>query len=97
MMERPLYDNIVVMPDEVSKTTASGIILPKTDDTQAQVGTVKAVGAGYRLSDGTMSPLAVKVGDKVLYPSEAGNLVKLEETEFRVMRERELHGVLSDS
>jgi chaperonin GroES len=91
---RPLSDRIVVEPKEKESKTAGGIVIPDTADKDKPIeGTVKAIGTGKYI-DGKLQPLQVKVGDKVLFGKYAGTSVKLNETEYLVMREEDVMGVI---
>ena len=67
MKLRPLADHVVVKPLEESDRTSGGIILPDTAKEKPTKGEVVAVGSGRVLGNGRVVPLAVKVGDRVLY------------------------------
>ena len=91
---RPLSDRIVVEPREAETTTAGGIVIPDTADKDKPIqGTVIAIGTGKYI-DGKLQPLQVKVGDTILFGKYAGTNVKLGSTEFLVMREEDVMGVL---
>jgi chaperonin GroES len=91
---RPLSDRIVVEPKEIETKTAGGIIIPDTADKDKPMqGTVLAIGNGKYI-DGKITPLQVKVGDKVLFGKYAGTSIKLDNSEFLVMREEDVMGVI---
>lgn len=91
---RPLSDRVVVQPRQVETTTAGGILIPDTADKgQPSQGTIIAVGLG-RYVEGALQPLQVKVGDQVLFAKYAGTNVKLDESEYLVMREEDIMGVV---
>ncbi len=91
---RPLSDRIVVEPKEIESKTAGGIVIPDTADKDKPMqGTVLAVGNG-KYVDGKMQPLQVKVGDRILFGKYAGTNIKLEASEFLVMREEDVMGVI---
>lgn len=93
---RPLSDRVVVEPREVETTTAGGIVIPDTADKDKPIqGTVIAIGTG-RYVDGTLQPLQVKVGEKVLFGKYAGTNVKFNEKELLVMREEDIMGVVEE-
>jgi len=72
---QPLNDRILVRVDEVQETLASGFILPNLAVEKPQQGTVLAVGTGRYAENGTPIPMLIKVGDKVLFPKQSGNIV----------------------
>lgn len=91
---RPLSDRIVVQAKESESKTAGGIVIPDTADKDKPMqGTVLAIGNGKYI-DGKLQPLQVKVGDKVLFGKYAGTSIKLETTEYLVMREEDVMGVI---
>lgn len=90
---KPLHDRIVVEAEPREEKTAGGIILPDTAQEKPMIGVVAAVGTGKVLENGTVIPLEVKVGDKVLYGKYAGTEVKVDGEKFLIMQERELLGV----
>lgn len=70
---RPLYDRVYVQRlEEKEEKTAGGIIIPDAAKEKAQTGRVIAVGEGRRTEQGTLVPLAVKVGDIVFFAKYAG-------------------------
>lgn len=94
MFIRPLYDRIIVKRVEQQRTTASGIVIPDTAAEKPEQGEVVAVGSGRLLQDGSVRPLQVKTGERVLFGKYAGQTVKLEGEEFLVMREEDILGVI---
>jgi chaperonin GroES len=91
---RPLYDRIVVKRIEEKETTISGIIIPDSAKEKPQEGEVIAVGRGKRLEDGTLVSLDVKVGDRILFAKYSGSETKLDGTEYLIIREDEVLGIL---
>ena len=94
MKIRPLYDRIVVKRIEEQETVRGGIIIPDSAKEKPQEGEVVAVGNGKRLENGTMVPLDVKVGDRILFGKHSGSDIKLDGDEYMIMREDEVLGVL---
>jgi chaperonin GroES len=93
---RPLHDRIVVKRlDEQDEKTAGGLIIPDTAKEKPQQGEVVAVGNGKRTEDGKVLPMDVKVGDRILFGKYSGSDIKLNGTEYLIMREDEVLGVLS--
>jgi len=91
---RPLYDRIVVKRIEDQETTRNGIVIPDSAKEKPQEGEVLAVGHGKRLEDGTLAVLDVKVGDRVLFAKYSGAETKLVGTEYVILREDDILGVL---
>ena len=94
---RPLYDRIVVKRIEEQETTHKGIIIPDSAKEKPQEGEVIAVGHGKRLDNGTLVPVDVKAGDRVLFGKYSGSDTKLEGTEYIIMRENDVLGVLDSA
>jgi chaperonin GroES len=95
MKIRPLYDRIVVKRIEEQETIRGGIIIPDSAKEKPQEGEVIAVGQGKRNEkDGTLVPLDVKVGDRILFGKYSGSDIKLDGDEYMIMREDEVLGVL---
>ena len=94
MFIRPLYDRIIVKRVEQQRTTAAGIVIPDTAAEKPEQGEVVAVGSGRLLQDGSVRPLQVKTGERVLFGKYAGQTVKLDGEEFLVMREEDILGVI---
>ena len=93
---RPLSDRVVIEPREVETKTAGGIVIPDSADKDKPIqGTVIAIGTG-KYVDGKLLPLQVKVGDNVLFGKYSGTNVKLDESEYLVMREEDIMGVVEE-
>ena len=97
MKIRPLYDRIVVKRIEEQETIRGGIIIPDSAKEKPQEAEVIAVGQGKRLEDGSLVPVDVKVGDRILFGKFSGQAVKVEGTEYLVMREDDIMGVVAKS
>ncbi|MDD5461166.1 MAG: co-chaperone GroES [Methylococcales bacterium] len=91
---RPLHDRVIVKRVEEETTTPGGIVLPGSAAEKPSQGKVLAVGNGKLLDNGTVRPLEVKVGDKVLFGKYSGNEVKVDGEDLIVMREEDIMGVL---
>ena len=86
---KPLSDRVLVEPVAAETQTASGIYIPETAKEKPQKGKVVAVGNGSK--DHQMT---VKVGDTVLYGKYAGTELKLEGTDYLMMREDDILAVV---
>lgn len=91
----PLYDRVLIRRLESEETTAGGIIIPDTAKEKAQFGEVISVGPGKIATDGSVRSLSVKKGDRVLFGKYSGTEVKLEGTEYLVIKEDEVLGILN--
>ncbi|HEV8699860.1 MAG TPA: co-chaperone GroES [Candidatus Polarisedimenticolia bacterium] len=91
---RPLRDRILVRRVEEAEQVRGGIIIPDTAKEKPQEAEVVAVGSGRVLEDGTRVPLSLKAGDRVLVGKWAGTEVKIEGTEYLILKEDEVLGIL---
>ena len=91
---RPMQDRIIVKRVDEETKTAGGIFIPDTAKEKPQQGEVVAVGKGKKTEDGTVIPMDVKVGDKVLFGKYAGTEIKLEGQDYLIMREDDILGVV---
>ncbi len=94
---RPLYDRIVIKRLEEKENKVGGLYIPDSAQEKPQEGEVVAVGKGKRLEDGTVVPLDVKVGDKILFGKYSGSDIKIDGEEYMIMREDEVLGIVEDS
>jgi chaperonin GroES len=92
---RPLYDRIVVKRIDEKETSRNGIIIPDSAQEKPHEGEVIAVGHGKRLDDGQLAALDVKPGDRILFGKYSGSETKVEGTEYLIMREDDVLGVLA--
>jgi len=93
MKIRPLQDRVIVQRVEEEERTKGGIIIPDTAKEKPQEGKVVAVGKGKVNDDGKLTPLDVKVGDRILFGKYSGAEIKLEGEERVSMREDDSLGV----
>jgi chaperonin GroES len=94
MKIRPLHDRVVVKRVEEERKSAGGIVIPDNAAEKPDQGEVMAVGKGKILEDGKVRPLDVKVGDRILFGKYSGSTVKIETTEYLVMREDDIMGII---
>jgi chaperonin GroES len=94
MKFRPLHDRVVVRRLEQEAKTAGGIIIPDTAKEKPMEGEVVAAGPGARGEDGTIHPLDVKAGDRVLFGKWSGTEIKIDGEELLVMKESDIMGVI---
>ena len=91
---QPLGERLVVQREESEKTTAGGIVLPDSAKEKPARGMVLAIGTGKVLDDGTRSQTQLKVGDRVLFTSYAGENVEIDDVEYLLMREDDILAVV---
>ncbi len=95
MSIRPLYDRVVVRRNAEEETTAGGIVLPGSAKEKPNQGEVVAVGEGKVLDNGDLRPLAVKVGDTIVFGQYAGsNTIEIDGEELIIMGESEIFAVV---
>ena len=86
---KPLADRVLVEPAAAETKTASGLIIPDNAKEKPQKGTVVAIGTGTK-----DEPITVKVGDTVLYGKYAGTELKLEGSDYLMMRESDILAII---
>lgn len=91
---RPLHDRVLVRRLEDDEKTTGGIYIPDTAKEKPSRGEVVAAGNGKLLENGETRPLDVKVGNVVLFGKYAGTEVKVADTDYLVMREDDIMGVI---
>ena len=94
MKLKPLADRILVKAAPAEEKTASGIIIPDTAKEKPMQGEIIAVGKGKTTEDGTLIPLELKVGDKVLYGKYSGTEVTIDGEEYLIMREADVYAII---
>ncbi len=94
MKFRPLHDRVVVERIDPEAKSAGGIIIPDTAQEKPSQGEIVAVGPGGRDENGKLIPIDVKTGDRVLFGKWSGTEVKIDGTEFLIMKESDIMGVL---
>ena len=87
---KPLYDRVLVKRTESEQKTAGGIILPDSAQEKPQEGEVVAVGNGTLKENGTVVPLEIKAGDKILFAKWSGTEIKLNGEELLIMKESDI-------
>ena len=94
MKFRPLHDRVLVEREESEEKTAGGIIIPDTAKEKPMQGKIVAVGSGARDEQGKVTPLDVKEGDTVLFGKWSGTEIKLDGTDYLIMKESDIMGIL---
>ena len=95
MKIRPLHDRVIVKRIEEERKSAGGIVIPDTAAEKPDQGEVLAVGPGKKNEDGKVTPVDLKVGDRVLFGKYSGQTVKVKGDELLVMREEDIMAVVS--
>ncbi len=94
MKLRPLHDRVIVKRLEAETKSAGGIVIPDSATEKPIKGEVLAAGNGKIQEDGKVRPMAVKVGDTVLFGKYSGTEVTLDGEELLVMREEDIVAVV---
>ena len=92
---RPLHDRVLIRRVEAEEKSRGGIIIPDTAQEKPMEGEVVAVGPGARGEDGTVQPLDIKAGDRVLFGKWSGTEVKLDGEDLLIMKESDVMGVIA--
>ncbi|MFT4257069.1 MAG: co-chaperone GroES [Pseudoxanthomonas sp.] len=91
---KPLNDRVVIKRTEEEKVSAGGIVIPDSATEKPIKGEVVAVGPGKTLDNGNVRAPAVKVGDQVLFGKYSGTEVKLDGTDYLVVKEDDIFAIL---
>jgi chaperonin GroES len=86
---QPLSDRVVIEPTAAEQKTASGLYIPDTAKEKPQQGKVVAVGKGKKDHE-----MTVKVGDTVLYGKYSGTELKLDGSDYLIMREEDILAIV---
>ena len=97
MKFRPLHDRVVVKRVAEEEKTKGGIIIPDTAKEKPMEGEIVAVGPGARDENGKLVTLDVKAGDRILFGKWSGTEIKLDGTEYLIMKESDIMGILEGS
>ena len=90
---------ILAKEEKLSETTTSGIIMPGRDKQQTNKGKVLVVGDGAMLENGTKVPVAVEVGETVIYSSFSGSPIKVNDSDedtYLILNERDILCIVED-
>ena len=91
---RPLHDRVIIKRLEEETKSPGGIVIPDSATEKPIRGKVVAVGKGKILENGTVRPLDLKAGDKILFGKYSGTEVKVDGEELLVMREEDVMAVI---
>ncbi len=90
MKLNPLDDRVVVEPLNAETTTAGGIVLPDSAKEKPQRGRVIAMGPGRLLESGERCPIALVIGDEVLFAKYGGTEIEIDKKEIKILRESDI-------
>jgi chaperonin GroES len=94
MKVNPIRDRILVKPIEADTVTASGIVIPDNAQEKPMQGEVLGVGDGKVTDDGTIIPMTVKIGDKILYGKFSGQTVKIQNKDHIILKEDDVLAIV---
>ena len=94
MKIRPLHDRVIVKREDEERKSPGGIVIPDTAAEKPIRGKIVAVGKGKILENGSVRPLDLKVGDKILFGKYGGTEVNVDGDELLVMREEDVMAVI---
>lgn len=97
MNVRPLHDRIIVQRLDEGEQQIGGIIIPDSAKEKPQQGKVLAVGDGRMTDEGKRIPLDVRAGDLILFGKYSGQEIKLDGTEYLIVKEDEVLAVIDDA
>ncbi len=97
MKFRPLHDRVLLKRVDQEEKTSGGIIIPDTAQEKPMEGEIVSTGPGARGEDGSLHPLDVKAGDRVLFGKWSGTEVKFDGEELMIMKESDIMGVIEKS
>ena len=94
MQLKPIRDRVIIQVLEAETATKSGIIIPDAAVEKPDQGEILATGEGRITKDGVVIPLEVKTGDRVLFSKHAGQAVKVDGNEYRILKEDDIMAIV---
>lgn len=94
MKFKPLQDRVLVEYSDESEKSSGGLYIPDTAKEKPQRGTVVAVGPGKLTDDGTLLKVDVKPGDSVLFDKYSGSKIKIDDTEYLIIKDDDILGII---
>ncbi len=91
---KPLKDRLLVKYSDEPEKSSGGIFIPDSAKEKPQKGEVVAAGSGKVTDDGKLQAMEVKVGNTVLFEKYAGSKINMDDTEFLIIREDDILGIL---
>ena len=97
MNVKPLHDRIIVQRLDEGEQQIGGIIIPDSAKEKPMQGKVLAVGDGRITEDGKRIPLDVRPGNLILFGKYSGQEIKLDGTEYLIVKEDEVLAIIDDA
>lgn len=91
---KPMFDKVLIKPDPAEEISPGGIHLAPSTAERPIKGTIVATGPGIARDDGSIIPLAVKVGDRIVFGKYAGSEIRINDEEFLILEEESILGIL---
>lgn len=91
---KPLGNRVLVERSK-AQTSKGGILLPDSAQEKPREGTVIAAGPGKANENGQLEPIAVKVGDRILFGAYSGTEIKQNDEDYLILSEEDILGILS--
>lgn len=91
----PLHDKVLIKPDDATGKTAGGLFIPDDAKEKSTTGTVIAAGKGKTTESGTLIPMSLKPGDKIMYPKFSGDEIEIEGVKHLIIPEEQIIGIIS--
>ena len=100
MKIKPLGDRVLIEPlseEEKEGKTKSGIVIPDTAEKERpEQGRILGVGEGRRTDEGKLVPLAVQIGQKVLFSKYGPTEIKIDEKEYLIAKEEDILAIIEE-
>ena len=93
MRLNPLADRVALKMVEGEETTKGGLILTGNAKEKPSVAEVVSVGPGGMV-DGNEVEMIVKVGDKVITSKYSGTEIKVDGTEYTIVRQSDILAIV---
>jgi chaperonin GroES len=90
----PLGDRVLVKQVDEDEQVKGGIIIPDSAKEKPQEAEVVALGTGKKDDSGNDVVFQVKKGDKVLISKYGGTDVKVDDVEYKILREEDILGIV---
>ena len=95
MTLKPLGNRVLTQKLKQEETVKGGIILPNSAKKEQEVAVVISVGPGLKDKDGTLHPIPVQAGDKVLMDKYSGQEIELDGEKFVIVKADDIIAVVN--
>lgn len=93
----PTEDRVAIRVEKHTDEVIGGVFVPAIGDKRPNRGLILAVGPGKRYEDGTVVPVEVQVGDRVMFPKYATiPPITIEGQDVMILRESDLIALVDD-